>query len=167
MNVKDKDKNRELLEQAIVSNGVRHLIAAIGFHPIQNGFPIVKVPSEQEMNVSRDTSSLVTLSLEEMVEAYDHDTGLIRALSSHQVESEVNRVSQKPEDTRHNRWPVKMMFGGGICFPEDFVDYEGEVEPWVGVPRSVKQADRMMEVFLRENSCIPSCARNGNVDSSK
>ncbi|RYY84748.1 hypothetical protein EON63_08625 [archaeon] len=38
------------------------------------------------------------------------------------------------------------LFGGGIAFPQDLVDDEGEVEPWVGFKRSIEQTDLMIKV---------------------
>jgi hypothetical protein len=41
------------------------------------------------------------------------------------------------------------LFGGGIAFPQDYRDEEGEIEPWVGFKRSIEQTELMIETFRR------------------
>jgi hypothetical protein len=36
------------------------------------------------------------------------------------------------------------LFGCGIAFPHDFIDEEGDSEPWVGFKRSIEQVDSML-----------------------
>jgi hypothetical protein len=39
------------------------------------------------------------------------------------------------------------LFGAGIAFPQNYRDEEGEVEPWVGVKRTIEQIDVIVEYF--------------------
>jgi hypothetical protein len=39
------------------------------------------------------------------------------------------------------------LFGGGIAFPQDYRDDEGEIEAWVGFKRSIEQTELMIEAF--------------------
>lgn len=41
------------------------------------------------------------------------------------------------------------LFGGGIAFPQNYRDEEGEVEPWVGFKRSIEQTDEMIKYHER------------------
>ena len=43
------------------------------------------------------------------------------------------------------------LFGGGIAFPQDYRDEEGEIEPWVGFKRSIEQTELMIETFEKNN----------------
>lgn len=39
------------------------------------------------------------------------------------------------------------IYGGGIAYPQNHRDEEGEIEPWVGFKRSIEQTDLMLEAF--------------------
>ena len=38
-----------------------------------------------------------------------------------------------------------LLFGAGLCYPQDFTDSEGHVEPFVGFRRSIWQVDHFLE----------------------
>eukprot|EP01040_Poterioochromonas_malhamensis_P014304 gene14304-15819_t len=44
------------------------------------------------------------------------------------------------------------LFGGGIASPQNYLDDENEVEPWVGFKRSVEQTDLIVEAFEKSLS---------------
>lgn len=39
------------------------------------------------------------------------------------------------------------IYGGGIAYPQNHRDEEGEIEPWVGFKRSIEQTDLMLQAF--------------------
>lgn len=96
-----------------------HLVVAYGFERIDNIQITVHSKDNQEQQ-----EGVMLLSTSQL-DQYDHMTGEILAPSDHHIG----------------------LFGGGIAFPQDYLDDDGEIEPWVGFKRSIEQTALMIETY--------------------
>lgn len=105
-----------------------HVVSAIGFSRVDTG----SVENSQNEYVSDQS---IRISIEENrlhIADYDRWSGEIM------LHSENN-----PVDVLRNVG----IFGGGIAFPQNHRDEEGDIEPWVGFKRSIEQTDLMLESY--------------------
>jgi hypothetical protein len=86
-----------------------------------------------------------------------------RCLSTSDLDGYDRRTGKIPTGSAPDSCRGPALFGGGIAFPQDIIDGAGNVQPWVGLKRSIKQTDVMVDEYctavatsLRAAATIPT-----------
>ena len=70
-----------------------------------------------------------------------------RCLSTSDLDGYDRRTGKIPTGSAPDSCRGPALFGLGIAFPQDIIDGAGNVQPWVGLKRSIKQTDVMVDEY--------------------
>lgn len=128
-------------EEQLLCIGADHVIGATGFirddiAPNHNGNDDFCHPFRVCLGGDKETS------MELQVKDYDKWSGEIVFKPIQQAQ--VDTSNNDEEVTTTTGWKLGV-YGGGIAYPQNHRDEEGEIEPWVGFKRSIEQTDLMIQ----------------------